>query len=411
MKMNDAENLSKLLGHLPPAVFREFMVSEFELAMPDLDKKKGKQEQCAVMESILSALGVSERQKIEEVAERIILLSDGAGQDVIEGISQDIFGDDEKAAFAAIPNQYERALWLHSHEPALFEEALNARQADVFRQSASCYSGYVAPKDLTVLDDVAARLAFHQAVAQQLGCAADAVAVQVFKRLRPDTLTGEDVDLYQVSVHHNRPPEIIDCVQASELVPQEVIRAVTSHITYEPANGHLEVLSKDTDGREALARIVADSLLHSPITGDKIPLKQYDYQSLAAPRSFDLAGEDVASVKVVELGYTLANHRSLLVKIWAKDVDDIYTAAHTLISLSFDFRNHHLNYAKLSIRIKKVGKQRARTITVILRDDNKCNVKTKREKDRALCDRLLAKWQLVKEISDVTEELADALVA
>ena len=29
--MNDAENLSKLLGHLPPAVFREFMVEDFEL--------------------------------------------------------------------------------------------------------------------------------------------------------------------------------------------------------------------------------------------------------------------------------------------------------------------------------------------------------------------------------------------
>lgn len=409
--MNDAENLSKLLGHLTPTVFRDFMVSEFSLAMPDLDKTQAKREQRATMESILSALEVGTRQKIEEVAERIILLSDGAGQDVIEGISQDIFDDNDKVAFAAIRNQYERALWLYIHAPALFEEALNARQADVFRQSASCYSGYVAPKDLTVLEDAAARQAFHQAVAQQLGCAADAVAVQIFKRLRPDTLTGEDVDLYQVSVHHNQPPEIIDCVQASELVPQEVIRAISSHITYEPANGHLEVLSKDTDGREALARIMADSLLQSPITGDKIPLKQYDYQSLAAPRSFDLSGEDVASVKVIELGYTLANHRSLLVKIWAKDFDDIYTAARSLLSPSFDFRNHHITYAKLSIRLKKSGKDRARTIAVILRDDNKCNIKTKREKDRALCDRLLAKWHLVKEISDVAEEPADALAA
>lgn len=409
--MNDAENLSKLLGHLPPAVFREFMMGEFGLEMPDLDKKQGKQEQRAVMASVLSALDVNARRRIEDVAESIMLLSDGAGQDVIEGISQDIVGDNAKAVFAAIPNQYERALWLHLNVPELFEDALNARQADVFRQSVSCYSGYVAPKDLTVLDDAAARQAFHQAVAQRLGCAADTVAVQVFKRLRPDTLTGEDVDLYQVSVHHNRPPVIEDYVQDSELVHQEVIRAVSSHITYEPANGHLEVLSKDTDGREALARIVADSLLQSPITGEKIPLKQYDYQTLAGPRSFDLSGEDVASVKVVELGYTTANHRSLLVKIWAKDVDDIYTAARSLISLSFDFRHHHINYAKLSIRTKKVGKDRARTITVILRDDNKCNIKTKREKDRALCDRLLAKWQLVKEISDVAEEPVDALVA
>ena len=100
--MNDSENLSKLLGHLPPTVFREFMVSEFSLAMPELDKKQGKQEQRAVMEPVLSALDVSARRKIEELAERIVLLSDGAGQDVIEGISQDIVGDDAKAAWREV---------------------------------------------------------------------------------------------------------------------------------------------------------------------------------------------------------------------------------------------------------------------------------------------------------------------
>ena len=60
-------------------------------------------------------------------------------------------GLDDKAAFSAIQNQYERALWLYLNATALFEDALNARQADVFRQSAFCYSGYVAPRDLTVL--------------------------------------------------------------------------------------------------------------------------------------------------------------------------------------------------------------------------------------------------------------------
>jgi hypothetical protein len=411
MSMNDAENLSKLLGHLPPAVFRDFMTGEFKLVMPDLDPKQGKREQRAALESVLSVLGVSERQKIEEVAERIVLLSDGAGQDVIEGFRDDIFDETDRETFAAIRNQYERALWLYLHEPGVFKEALDARQADVFRQSAACYSGFLAPKQLAVLEDEASQKAFHQRVAQQLGCAADAVAIQVFKRLRPDTQTGEDVDLYQISIHHNHPPELVDCVQAGELVPQEVIRAVSSHVTYEPANGHLEVLSKDTDGREALARIVADSLLQSPISGERIPLKQYDYQSLAVPRHFDLSGENVASVKVIELGYSVSNHRSLLVKIWAKDADDIYTAAKSLIGPAFDFRHHSLNYAKLSIRLKKVGQDRARTITVILREDNKCNIKTKREKDRALCDRLLAKWHLVKEIGDVVETAVHALAA
>ena len=48
---------------------------------------------------------------------------------------------------------------------------------------------------------------------------------------------------------------------------------------------------------------------------------------------------------------------------------------------------------------------------MILRDDNKCNIKTKREKDRALCDRLLAKWHLVKEIGHVVEAPADTVAA
>jgi len=409
--MNDAENLSKLLGHVTPAVFHEFMADKFSLDLVDLDDDQTKRDQRAAMAAELASLDVGERQQIEEVAERIVLLSDGPGQDAIDGIRQDLFDEQDLATFSAIRNQYERAIWLYRHAQSQFDEALNSRQADIFRQNATCYSGYVAPKSLAVLDDVEARQSFHNAVAEQLGCAATDVAVQVFKRLRPDTQTGEDVELYQISVHHNRPPEIVDCVQDSELVPQEVVRAVSSHVTYEPANGHLEVLSKDTDGRESLARIAADSLLQSPITGEKVPLKQYDYQSLAAPRNFDISGENVASVKVIELGYASENHRSLLVKIWAKDTDDIYTAARSLISPTFDFRHHHLNYAKLSIRVKKIGTDRARTITIILRDENRCNIKTKREKDRAMCDRLLAKWNLVKEIGSADDTHVDALAA
>lgn len=410
--MNDAENLSKLLGHLSPEVFRSFMTAKFSLEMPDLDKNDTKKDQRAGMEAVLAAQEVSARQRIEEVAEQIILLSDGPGQDVLEGFSQEIFDDDARAQFEGIRSQYERALWIYLNEGELFEEALNARQADIFRQSATCYSGYKAPRDLTVLENSTARQAFHEAVAQQLGCTVNEVAIQIFKRLRPDTQTGEEVDLYQVSVHHNRPPEIVDCVQESELVPHEVVRAVTSHITYEPANGHLEVLSKFTDGREALARIVSDHLLQSPITGEKIPLKQYDYQSLNVPRNFDLTGEpSVASVKVVELGYMGANYRTLVVKIGFKDTDDIHTAARTLIGPSFSFQGRQLTYAKLSIRLKKVGKDRARSITVILRDENKCNIKTKREKDRVLCDRLLAKWHLVKVIGNVTNDPVYSLAA
>ncbi len=398
--MNDAENLSKLLSCVTPAVFRDFMIAHFHLAMPELDAKLGKRAQRAAMDAFLAALSAHGRSRIEEVAERIILLSDRPGQDVMAGISLEISGEKAQAEFAAIANQYERALWLYLNATLLFDKACSARQADVFRQNSRCYSGFVAPRGLAVLDDEDARQGYLQAVARHLGCAPDTVAVQVFRRLRADTAKGPTVELYQISAHHNLAPEIIEKVEGSELVPQEVVSAISSHITYEPATGHLEVLSKDTDGREALARIAADTLLQSPISGDTIPLKQYDYQSLAAPRSFDLTGENVTSVKVIQLGYSTPEHRSVLVKIWAKDPEDIYTAARSLISLSFDFRHHVINYAKLSLRIPRIGAEKAHSIAIELRGDNKCSVKTKREKERALCDRLLERWGFIKSIDD-----------
>ncbi|QXP89587.1 hypothetical protein [Methylococcus capsulatus] len=397
--MNDAENLAKLLTHLHPDLFRAFIDDEFGIDLPPPEDQERKRKQRERITKALAMLAVPTSQKIEEVAEKIVLLTDGPGQDVVEGFREGIFDEADRKAFDALKDQYERALWLYRHAPTVFKEALDARQADVFRQSTACYSGFMAPANLAVATDAESRQAFLGAVAEHLGCLPTEVAIQIFLRLRPDTESGEEVDLYQISIHCNRPPETIDCVQSSELIAQHIIRSEPSHITYEPANGHLEVLSRHGSDREALALIAAQSLLQSPITGERIPIKQYDYQSLAASRTFDLSGEEiVASVKVVELGYTDSNHRSLLVRIWSKDIDDIYTAAQSLIGPAFDFRHYHLNYAKLSLRLKKVGRERARTISIVLRDANKCNIKTKREKDRALCDRLLAQWKLVKEL-------------
>ena len=409
--MNDAENLSKLLTHLPPAVFHGFMESEFGLEMAALDPKQGKREQRAAMQAELSSLSLKERQQIEEVAERLVLLSDPAGQDVVNGFGKNIFDQIAADEFAAIDNQYQRSLWLYVHERALFDEALQARQADVFRQSASCYSGFVAPKGLTVAEDEAIRKKFHEAIAGILVCAPDQVAVQVFRRPRAGAESGADVELHQISIHYNQPPEVVDRVEHSQLVPQDLVRAISSYVTYEPGTGYLEVLSKDATNRQAIVCLVADTLLQSPINGEKIPLKQYDYQSLAAPRNFDVGGESISSVKVTELGYSAPGHRSMRVAMWSNDPDDIHSAARTLISPTFAFSSYHIDYAKVAIHTKKVGKDRARTIVVVLRDQNKCNVKTKRERDRALCDRLLAKWNLVKEIAVAGQAPADQLAA
>ena len=406
--MNDAENLSKLLSHAQPKEFRVFMAEDFQVELPEVEPKKGKRETRAGFAEVLSSLSVADRQKMEEVAEKIVLLTDGPGQDAVDSVRHKHFTEAQQEAFDKFRNQYDRSLWLFRDDPHLFNEAINARFADVFRQSASCYSGFVGPKNLALKDAPSSVDVFHDKVAEQFKCSKDQVAVQVFRRLHPDSKTGDDVTLYQVSIHYNLAPEAVECVKDSQLDSQQVTRAVSSFITYEPKNGNLEVLSKDSNGREALARLAADHLLMSPITGERVPLKRYDYQCLARPFQFDIAGEKVDWVRVTQLGYTKSG-RSMVLKIGAKDPDDIYQASRDMVTADFKFSRHLITFAQISVKIRKQHGERARTVHIVLRGENGCNIKTKREKDRVLCDHLLEKWGIVREIGD--ESLAAANVA
>ncbi|MEW7978537.1 MAG: hypothetical protein AB2813_01655 [Candidatus Sedimenticola endophacoides] len=407
--MNDAENLSKLLNHAQPEYFRVFMAEQFKVDLPEIDSKKGKREIRTEFSEVLSFLSVADRHEMEEWAEKIVLLTDGAGQDAVDSVRYSHFSKEQQEAFEKRKNQYDRSLWLYAESYHLFNEALNARLADVFRQSKSCYSGFLGPKDLALKDDAMAIGAFHEKNADQYKCSQDQVAIQVFRRLHPDSQTGEDVALYQVSIHYNLAPEAVECVKDSQLDSLQVTRAVSSFVTYEPANGNLEVLSKDRTDREALARLVADHLLKSPVTGERVPIKRYDYQCLASLFQFDITGENVDWVRVTQLGYTKSSGRSVVLKISIKDPYDIYHASKDMIGAQFSFDQHPINYAQVSVRIRKLPGERARTVHIILGGENNCNIKTKRERDRVLCDRLLEKWNIVREIGD--ESLATADVA
>jgi hypothetical protein len=393
----DSENLAKLLGHLAPATFWRFMRAHLDGDLPSLEPSQSVRAQRQELGQIVTGQALAQRQRLEEQAEHIVLLTDIAGQKVLCGFRSALAAP-QRLVFDAQPNQHERACWLHHEAPALFHAALNARLADVLRQSAVCYAGFVVGKGMAVPTHAQAQRQFQEALAQHLGLAVQEVAVEIFTRLQPQAQHASEVALYQICIHHNCPAVLMDHVECGVLVSARVVQCVTTYVTYEPAQGYLEVLSKNSAGRDALACLVAHHLLLAPAGKVRLGVKQYNYQSLAVARHFDISGENVAMVKVTELGYVSHTNRMLLLKTWVKDMDDLYTAAKSMVGPDFSFADHTLVYAKLSIELLKVGQEQPRTISVILRDNNKCNIKTQREKDRALCDRLLAKWQLVKEI-------------
>ncbi|HMW71795.1 MAG TPA: hypothetical protein PKD17_08245 [Cellvibrionaceae bacterium] len=413
--MNDAEYLTQLLGYLPPPIFRAFLQNEFNYSLPLLDDKTPYKQQRRAFFTALSQLESSCRQHMDDSAESIIVLSDECGQRVLEGFARDLCDESRFHALTTLPDQYQRALWLYTHERALFNEALQTRQADIVRTNITCYSGFKAPKNAPVLDDIEAREMLQHEVARYLECPATGVAVQIFKRLRSDSEASQAVDIVHIRIYHNSHPILVDCVHNGELVSRRVIRAELSHITYEPANGHLEVTTQSTLSRENLARLVIRVLMpseppvpampsHRTLSTDpvhqRVIVKRYDYQRLSTPTIFDISEEPIAYTKVIELGYSDLANRTLLIKINYQDVDDIYTASKSLINPVFDFSQYPLNYAKLAVRLKRTDRERGRTISIILRGDNECNIKSKHDRDRALCDRLLHKWRLIKDRKD-----------
>lgn len=110
--MQDAENLTKLLGHLAPAQFRQLMMDEFAETLPAVNSKDPKKVQREALQTGLDALPVAKRQRMEEFAEKVISLTDGPGQDVVDGFRDDIFDDNDRKVFDALRNQYERSVWL-----------------------------------------------------------------------------------------------------------------------------------------------------------------------------------------------------------------------------------------------------------------------------------------------------------
>lgn len=395
--MKDAEHLAKLLAGSTPTFFKSILSERFDTTLPDIDPKAGKRSIRARFAEALSFLPVSSRHDLDDWAERVILLTDAPGMDAVKQVRQQRLPAQHYEAFDRLGNQYDRSLWLLENAPALFTEALNARLADVYRQKSSCYSGYTVPKNLSLQTGTEAKDRFHQHMAKLLKCPEDQVAIDIFERTQMKD-SAPTVSLYQINIHHNLAPEAIDCVKQKQLDSQQIIRAISSFVTYEPTTGYIEVLSKERQGREHLVRAVAEYLLSSPIDAEQIPIKFYDYQFLSEPVSLDIADEPIDWVKVVRLGYANDN-RVLEYRLPAKETVDIHARAREDIHPQFRFSNHELTMAWITVRFRRQPGERARSARIVLRGDNGCNINTKREKDRQLCNRLLQKWGIVQEVS------------
>ena len=126
-------------------------------------------------------------------------------------------------------------------------------------------------------------------------------------------------------------------------------------ITYEPANGVVEVFSRDRNLRAEVFKLFARHVLGHAVEAQAVPLRNYAIASLAIERYFPLVDPEIAAVRVTELRLRVgARGSAIVLKIGDRDPRTLYgLAAETFGDGNPLEQAYHLDQACIVIKFHK----------------------------------------------------------
>jgi hypothetical protein len=188
-------------------------------------------------------------------------------------------------------------------------------------------------------------------------------------------------------------------------------------ITYEPANGVVEIFARDRALRPAVYQIFARHVLGHTVEAEAVPLRNYTLASLATERFLPLVDPEIASVRITQLRLRMGHRGSaLLLKIGSQDPRTLYgLAAETFGDRNPLAQGHPLDQARIVLTFHKLaGQRRAKSMAIVLTVPNGCNIKSHTDRDRQLAEKYVRLWGLVEPDEDDNEanpECTEELVA
>ncbi|MEO5347939.1 MAG: hypothetical protein H7834_16420 [Magnetococcus sp. YQC-9] len=327
--------------------------------------------------------------------ERIQEMTDEAGQWAILHMLKD------QSLIDALSNPHERVMWLFLHDPDAFRRAEEMRYTDTRRQGRM-WSGFVGPRNLVPSQNAVDHRRFEEKVRVLFN--AKHAKLDMFERTRPG-LKNQTEHLVQAVVYRDGLPDAsleFNALGELELRPHRPVIEVA--ITYEPITGVIEVVSQGVDQRARLARIFAEVILQQGILGQRIPLRQYDLDCLIKSRDFPSDPEDgIDAVKItwLRLRSKMQEHGQMaLISKW-RDALTVHEQAQQWIVAADGLTNtFEADEAVLSIRLRpsRGSSWRKQTINVTITLPNGCNLKSKTEKERLICNKYLPRWGLVRDV-------------
>jgi hypothetical protein len=170
-------------------------------------------------------------------------------------------------------------------------------------------------------------------------------------------------------------------------------------ITYEPANGVVEIIARDQNFRPEVFKLFARHVLGQVIEPERVPLRNYTIASLVTERHFTILDPEIASVQVTQLRLRVgARGNSLVLKVGDREQRSIYQLAVDLFGDSNPLdQAYQLDQARIVIKFhRQTGQRRAKSIVIVISMPNGCNIKSHSDRDRQMADKYLRLWGLVE---------------
>ncbi|HEY9092858.1 hypothetical protein [Parasphingorhabdus sp.] len=327
-------------------------------------------------------------------AERVNGLADDAGQAALFSIT------DDRATMDKLANGHDRALWMFLNAPKQFRHAEEIRYTDERRRGRS-WDGFIGTPNLNLRQDEAALDAFKVALRERFQC--NHIHVDIFERFRP-TFNGEDCKLVQIAIYREGLPDDQLAFDTDGALIRRAHRPVfEAAMTYEPATGVIEVVSKDRESREEMALFMARDLLGTQFQSEKVPLRAYDLAMLAQPFSFPTDAKDgIESVEVKQLRLMPIGNVGERVTL-----ECLRKADRTIWNMASEHFGSHspltggwvVTQARLTIKFHPKGDaRRGRTLPLMITMPHGCNLKEQTEAEQLIGEKYLRRWGILREV-------------
>jgi hypothetical protein len=390
-------SITTFLRKTPAASLKAYFQTKPFSLPPSVDWTAKESDIASALVDALAALTEEERDDLVLEVDRIIALADEPGQNALYDVISD------RVKFDAIAGAHNKALWAFMNENDNFRLAEEVRFNDEKRRGRM-WSGFVAEKKRPVLKDQASRDAFTDAIRNKFNTSR--VHVDIFDRHRVAS-DGKTHQLAQVAVYREGPADDTLGFDGAGALKRKLIKPVyEASLTYEPAEGVIEVVANDKDIREALAGYMGRHLLGIDFKSEKLPTRQYDLSVLMDPFDFPSdpnapPGQSIERVFVRELRFQPLDESDQRVTLEYRG-----SSTHTI----WDMADHHIGpsaerhadwiitRARLTIRFRPEGKsRRPKNLNLTITTPHGCNLKGMTERERLIGEKLLRVWGIRKD--------------